>query len=614
MKNRSLKITKVLIILLVLSLFLSGCTEKRTKAAYYNSAYVLKLLKEYQPRPKDRGATVINEEFAAFETNMAKELIAADYLFMRYAVRDYRAMGLKKPEVNLGKISYGADEAELARTIAYLEELQSFDYGTLAYAQQYDYEALEYSLYETLASELFSKYESPISIANYVMENLVTNLTSFRFYDEEAADDYVLLIKDVTRFIADLTRAVRDGEAAGLHVTDESLAYCQEFNQRFVSKVEDNVLITTYAAAMESENLALMDGAKASENLQVITKTVTEEIIPCIKEFDAYLSTLYGQATNADVLLSAIDGDYAEFKLMLNTSYNKAPEAIWQLLKDDIARNATNLFAMLNDEESSAKILAVLDNQNEVMNLSSKEALAFMEAGVGTYFPKLAEVDYQIKDVDASSASGTVKAYYVTPPFDDVNQNVIYVNPHNNPGADTYLTLAHEGIPGHLYQNCYALLLDQNLIRQTISFYGYTEGYATYAQRYGAMMAGLSEEEALACNYLFYYYFDIYGLIDIGIQYFDWTVDDIVAYFTVEKTGLSFEKEDAQALYDYLVCMPGVYCRYAVGAAYLNSKEIEAKNILKDKFSFVDFHRSILEQGGIPLCLLEQSINDYLNS
>lgn len=613
MKKQWSKFLKSLIILLTICLLLCSCKKQEEVKDYYNSSYVLKLLKEYQPQAKDPDATTVNQEFAEFETRTAKEIIASDYLYMHYSVKDYKALGLEKPEVNLGEISYGVSTEGIEREIAYLEELQSFDYNSLSYAQQYDYDALEYSLYETIGSELFAKYESPISIANYAMENLVTNLTSFPFYDEESADDYVLLIKDVARFIDDLTTVVKAMEADGIHVTDASLGYCQEFNQRFCSKVEDNSLITTYAEALETSQLSAMDRDKANTNLQEITRMVVEEIIPGIQGFDGYLSTLYGQVTNEDVLLTNIDKDYAEFKLILNTSYNKTPEEIWQLLKDDIAFNAKNLLSVLSDEDSYNKILAVLENNNAAMNLSSKEAISFMMDNVTDYFPELVEVDYSIKDVDASSASGTAKAYYITPPFDDVNQNAIYVNPNNDPGADTYLTLAHEGIPGHLYQNCYALLLNQNLVRQTISFYGYTEGYATYAQRYAAMMAGLSEEEALACNYLYYYYMDVYSLIDIGIQYFQWTVEDIVSYFTVEQTGLMFAEDEAQALYDYLVCMPGVYCRYAIGSAYLNAKETQAKETLQDEFSYVDFHRSILQQGSIPLCLLEQSINEYLN-
>ncbi|MFR5970913.1 MAG: DUF885 family protein [Clostridium sp.] len=47
-------------------------------------------------------------------------------------------------------------------------------------------------------------------------------------------------------------------------------------------------------------------------------------------------------------------------------------------------------------------------------------------------------------------------AFYLTPPIDEPAANVIYINHaakyrHQN----LHATLAHEGYPGHLFQNCY---------------------------------------------------------------------------------------------------------------------------------------------------------------
>ena len=66
-------------------------------------------------------------------------------------------------------------------------------------------------------------------------------------------------------------------------------------------------------------------------------------------------------------------------------------------------------------------------------------------------------MDYRVNYLDASVASDLVSAYYVVPPIDSPSKNVIKVNPNNTDLVSLFSTLAHEGFPGHLYQNNYAV-------------------------------------------------------------------------------------------------------------------------------------------------------------
>ena len=88
-----------------------------------------------------------------------------------------------------------------------------------------------------------------------------------------------------------------------------------------------------------------------------------------------------------------------------------------------------------------------------------------------------------IKNVpDALTDSFSPAAYFVSP-IDETKEEVIYLNQaYINDYNYIYTTLAHEGYPGHLYQNVYTKSLDINNVRKVIKCNGYVEGWATYVE------------------------------------------------------------------------------------------------------------------------------------
>ena len=81
---------------------------------------------------------------------------------------------------------------------------------------------------------------------------------------------------------------------------------------------------------------------------------------------------------------------------------------------------------------------------------------------------------------------------------------VIYINNGSvSSSEDLYTTLAHEGYPGHLYQNVYFLSNCTSPVRTVLSFGSYVEGWATYVENYAYTTDnGLSPElgQLLAYN------------------------------------------------------------------------------------------------------------------
>lgn len=124
--------------------------------------------------------------------------------------------------------------------------------------------------------------------------------------------------------------------------------------------------------------------------------------------------------------------------------------------------------------------------------------MQYLKKQIKKSFPDLpSEVSCQMKYVDKSLEEHISPAFYLTTPLDAYQDNVIYLN--GNAKYDltkAFTTIAHEGYPGHLYQNCFYQSQNPLPVRSVVNIGGYTEGWGTYAELYSYSLAGLTKNVA----------------------------------------------------------------------------------------------------------------------
>ena len=85
--------------------------------------------------------------------------------------------------------------------------------------------------------------------------------------------------------------------------------------------------------------------------------------------------------------------------------------------------------------------------------------LADLEEAIQGDFPSVGQLDYEIRPISGEIASDTgVAAYFNIPALDGSEPKQLRVNPNLGEigSVDTFLTVAHEGFPGHMYQVAWA--------------------------------------------------------------------------------------------------------------------------------------------------------------
>jgi len=608
------------IILILVSLFiLCACTTikptKQEEKIVDISEYISKL-ENFEVRQKNINNTVDNEQFNDFLDEIARHYISLSYINMHYKLIDYKAYGIEKPEVKFSPIEYKFDQEEYENVLAELDRLHSFDYDSLSYRQQYDYEVLEYSDYETILDYYYWKYIYLFSSTNNLCENLESTFTNFTFYDQESIDDYFILLDQVESYLDDALAFTAKQAEDKIYLLDSDIDQVTDYCDSFVHSL-NNSYIETFKKRLT--DLDFIDEQTKQTYIEKNNKMVKESVIPAYQKVINELDKYRGLGKYEDRVAININENYAKYLIYLKSSCNYSIDDIFNNLiyvYNDLYDN----FALTVSYEDTYNLLVdVVYGNYEQFNVSEEDALAYLRNNVYKCYPDLKEVKYSIDYLPEDIGATSTKAYYYDAPIDNVDQNIIKLNPNYvETGVDTFITLAHEGIPGHLYQRVYSLLNGAHDFRSILMFIGSSEGHAVTGQMDAYYMAGI-ENEAVCKALQFYYsdYFYLYSIIDIGVNYYGWKSEDIYDFYMqndpYELYG-EMDKQQAESIYEFVIENAGMYLPYGVGSANTLALRQYAAETLGEEYKLSDFNLYVLKNGVLPFNILKGSIDEYIES
>lgn len=168
----------------------------------------------------------------------------------------------------------------------------------------------------------------------------------------------------------------------------------------------------------------------------------------------------------------------------------------------------------------------------------------------------------------------------------------------------TVETLAiHEGEPGHHYQ--YQYMLENN-----VPFYrifandgtAFAEGWALYTES-----LSMSNDKFDNFGRLTYEMFRaVRCVVDTGIHVFGWTFEQALDYM---KLHLAMKESELITELERYICIPGQAIAYKIGEQFLLQQR---EKFLKRKNNNIkDFHKRVLDNGVLPLCILEDVIKTH---
>jgi uncharacterized protein (DUF885 family) len=238
-----------------------------------------------------------------------------------------------------------------------------------------------------------------------------------------------------------------------------------------------------------------------------------------------------------------------------------------------------------------------------------------MKGRLGSLFLTKPKAELKVKAVEAFREKSAGKAFYQQPAPDGSRPGVYYANLYDMEAMPTYQMAAlayHEGIPGHHMQ----IAIKQELtgIPKFRKFGGYTahtEGWGLYSEMIPKEIGlyqdpysdfgRLAMELWRACRLV----------VDTGIHTKKWTREQGIAYY-VDNTPNA--KSDAVKMVERHIVMPSQATAYKIGMLKIIELREGAKVALGDKFDIREFHDVILRNGPVPLNVLTQLVNEYVEA
>jgi uncharacterized protein (DUF885 family) len=169
----------------------------------------------------------------------------------------------------------------------------------------------------------------------------------------------------------------------------------------------------------------------------------------------------------------------------------------------------------------------------------------------------------------------------------------------------------HEGIPGHHFQIATAhQLKGLPFIRQQPIYTAYSEGWALYAERLAAEIGLYKDDPFGDLGRLQAELFRAVRLVvDTGLHAKGWTREQAIEYM-VGTTGMG-EAEVTSEIERYMA-LPGQALAYKVGQLKILELRDKARAALGPKFDLKDFHTVVLENGAVPLTVLERLVDEWI--
>ncbi len=352
---------------------------------------------------------------------------------------------------------------------------------------------------------------------------------------------------------------------------------------------------------------------------------IASKIIPAHKKLKDFMVAEYIPACRESSGIDALpEGkEYYNFLIKQNTTTNLTADQVFELGKQEVDR-ITKEMEMIKEQvgfkgdiksffahlRTKKELTPFTEASQVIANFNSIHER--MKPQLVKLFDKTPKTSFEVRRTEAFREA-TAAAEYVQGSQDGSRPGIFYVP---IPDIKTYNTLAdedlflHEAIPGHHYQVMLQMENDSlPEFRRLIGYSAYAEGWGLYAESLGKEL-GLYTDP--------YQYFGMLSgeihrairlVVDAGMHSQGWTREQAIQY---SKDHEPRTEEGIISEIERYMAIPGQALSYKIGQLKIIELRAKAEKELGTKFKIAEFHNQVLDSGCIPLKVLEEKINRWI--
>jgi uncharacterized protein (DUF885 family) len=423
----------------------------------------------------------------------------------------------------------------------------------------------------------------------------------------------------------DVARQAKLGVVPPDFIIDDSI---DQMKTLIASTPDRNVLVTNLTSKMAK--LTDLDQSEKSALANNATGAVRDDVYPAYRRLIARMQDIRKLATHDAGLWHVKGGDafYAD-QLKFLTSTDMTPAEIHNYGLSEVARISAeadkelksvglvdgSVGARLDWLMKDPRFLYSNDDKGRALMLARyKQLLGHVKTLLPQYFSYIPPQQLEVRRVPPYAEKGSAGAYYEQPSLGGSRPGVFFANLRNVGETPMWAmpTLAyHEGIPGHHMQLSTAQSIQGLPYLRRFNFLpAYGEGWALYAEHLAKDMGLYNNDPYGDLGRLQAELFRAVRLVvDTGMHAQHWSREQAIEYM---QTTTGMAPSDVTAEVERYVVWPGQACAYKVGMKTILGLREQAKADLGSKFDIKQFHAVVLENGSMPLWLLQKNVDAWI--
>ncbi len=522
----------------------------------------------------------------------------------------------------LQDMSWEAVERQRADERAMHERARAFDRQALSEQDAISLDLLLWELEQAVASHRFP----PVMVLNqiwgpHLMLPQLMSVTPFR----NAADyrNYVARLNAFPRYLEQAEALLLRGiETGWVQPAVPLRGVPDQIGGQLVDDAEKSILFTPFG------NVAGQIGeTERAELRSAALKAIQQGVLPALARFRDFVTARYLPAGDRPIAATTLpDGQaYYDQSVREHTTTDLTAAQIHEIGLKEVARIRASMEAAIGQagfKGNLAEFVAFLRSdprfyfsQADDLVTAYRAIAKRADAELPGLFAELPRTPYGVRAFPDYEAPSQTTAMYFPGASDGSRAGYVMVNTYKldmRPRYEMEALTLHEGVPGHHLQIARAQE-QQHLpdFRRNAGYNAYTEGWGLYAESLGTEMGFYTDPYSRFGQLTYEMWRACRLVVDTGMHQLGWSRQRAIDYVS---GNTAKTEQDIAVEVDRYIVWPGQALSYKIGELKIRELRTLAERSLGERFSIRTFHNALLDDGPLPLALLEERVRKWIAS
>jgi len=540
---------------------------------------------------------------------------------MRHAPEAATAVGDNRYNDRLSDVSLAASLAGNAHQEQMLVQAKRIDRSKLSGQDLLSYDLFIYEKQKNIQAAKFYPYNpEPISQLSGVQFEFPQLVAQTPFKTAKDYRNYLGRLRALPKYVDGVIAQLQQGVKAGWVAPKVTMSVVPGQLQEFVAKLDSSPL-----AAPFKDMPASIPAAQRASLTREGQRLLQQAVAPAFRKLDAYISDNYLPVCRDSIAASNLPGGaaYYAYKVKENTTTSMTPQEIHEVGLQEVARIQAEMKLVMQQtgfKGTFAEFITFLNTdprfyytKPEDLLAGYKDIIKKSSAQLPRFFADIPRAAVDVKPVPEVGAENQAGAYYEPGTPDGSRPGYFVANLSkldSRPKWEMETLTLHESVPGHHLQTARAHEIKGLPEFRRFGWYVvFGEGWALYAESLGGEM-GFYTDPYSKFGHLNDELFRAARLVvDTGMHALGWTRQQAIDYMNVNTAN---PPHDNQVEIDRYIVDPGQALGYKIGQLKIKALREKAQQQLGSKFDLRRFNNAVIDNGALPLEMLETQINSWI--